>query len=75
MLNIFNSWNDGHQYTLVLLSTRKTISKIFNSREAANAAMYKLIGKYRLSLRKIYDDNHDKTYICNNGVEFHINRV
>lgn len=75
MLNIFNDWNSGHQYTLVLLGAGKTVSKTFNSRDAANTAMYKLMGKHGLSLEKVYDDNHDKTYICNKGAEFHINRV
>lgn len=75
MLNLFGSWESGHQYTLVLIGTGKRISKTFNSRNAANQAMYKLMGKYKLSLEKVYDDKHDKTYICNKGAEFHINRL
>lgn len=74
MLNLFNNYG-GHRYTLVLLGVGKTISKVFYSRTAANEAMYELIGKYNLSLRKVYNDKHDKTYLCTNGAEFHINRV
>ena len=72
MLGLFDTWESGHQYTLVLLGVGKTVSKTFNSRNAANQAMYKLMGKHKLSVEKIYDD---KTYICNRGAEFHINRV
>ena len=69
-----NDWNEGHLYTLVLLGAKKKVSKLFKSRYAANNVMYKLMGKLGLSIEKVYDDKHDKTYICNNGAEFHINR-
>ena len=69
-----NDWNEGHYYTLVLLGAKKKVSKLFKSRYAANNVMYKLMGKLGLSIEKVYDDHHDKTYICNNGAEFHINR-
>jgi hypothetical protein len=75
MLDLFGNWESGHQYTLVLIGAGKTVSKTFNSRNAANQAMYKLMGKHKLSLEKVYDDKHDKTYICNKGAEFHINRL
>ena len=75
MLNIFNGWAIGHRYSLVLLGAGKTVSKTFYTREAANHAMYKLMGKHNLSLEKVYNDIHDKTYICSNGAEFHINRL
>ena len=69
-----NDWNGGHYYTLVLSGAKKKVSKLFKSRDAANNCMYELIGKLGLSIEKVYDDKHDKTYICNNGAEFHINR-
>ena len=69
-----NDWNNGHYYTLVLLGAKKNVSRLFKSRDAANTVMYELMGKLGLSIEKVYDDKHDKTYICNNGAEFHINR-
>ena len=69
-----NDWNEGHYYTLVLLVAKKIVSNLFKSRYAANNVMYELMGKLGLSIEKVYDDRHDKTYICNNGAEFHINR-
>lgn len=75
MLDIFNWTGTQHSYSLVLLGAGKVVSKTFNSRHAANQAMYRLMGKHNLTLKKVYDDNHDKTYICNEGAEFHINRI
>ena len=74
MVDIFN-WTGNHTYSLVLIGTGKTVSKTFSSRYAANQAMYKLMGKHGLTLEKVYNDSHDKTYICNKGAEFHINRI
>lgn len=74
MVDIFN-WIGNHRYSLVLIGTGKTISKTFNSRSDANQAMYKLMGKHNLTLEEVHNDNHDKTYICNKGAEFHINRI
>ena len=71
---MFNLYN-GHQYTMVLIGAGKVVSKTFSTREAANQAMYKLMGKHGLSLEEVYNDRHDKTYICNKGAEFHINRI
>ena len=75
MLNSSNEWGTGYRYTFVLINSGKTVSKIFTSRQAANNEMYDLIGKRNLHLKKVYDDKHDKTYICREGAEFHINRV
>ena len=69
-----NDWNNGHYYTLVLLGAKKNVSRLFKFRDAAITVMYELMGKLGLSIEKVYDDKHDKTYICNNGAEFHINR-
>ena len=74
MVDIY-SWTGNHRYSLVLIGAGKTVSKMFNSRHDANQAMYKLMGKHKLSLEEVHNDNHDKTYICSNGAEFHINRV
>lgn len=48
---------------------------MFSSRQAANEYMYDLCSKFGLHIVKIWDDNHDKTYICDNGVTFYIQRA
>ena len=77
MFDIYNlGYVNGHRYSFVLESNSGILkSKDFSSRNAANREMYKDMGKYGLSLRKVWDDKHDKTYICDNGYEFHINRL
>lgn len=77
MLNYFSGFFPvKHQYSLVLLfDDGKEVSKVFASRDAANETMYEIIGKRGLAVKKIYNDKHEKTYICTNGAEFHINRV
>jgi hypothetical protein len=36
--------------------------------------MYKLCDKHGLQIEEVWNDNHDKTYICNKGVTFYIQR-
>lgn len=75
MMSLFSySGYSGYRYTMCFERAGKLVSKTFNSRNAANDAMYRLIGKYGLKITKIYDDKHSKTYICNDGVKFYINR-
>ena len=50
-------------------------SKVFSTREEANQMMYKIMAKYHLTLQKVFDDHHDKTYVCDNGVRFYIQRA
>ena len=49
--------------------------KRFGSREAANQAMYKYMAKHHITLKEIYDDKHNKTYVCDNGIRFYIQRL
>ena len=49
--------------------------KIYCSRQEANEEMYKIIKKYNLRVLKVYEDNHDKTYVCDNDVVFYIHRA
>ena len=63
-----------HQYTLAATGI-KIGSYIFDSREKARKVMYEIIDKNNLHVIKKYDDKHFKTYICNNGVRFYINRI
>lgn len=70
---LFNSMS-GHYYTFAATGIRVR-EKTFVRRDLANAYMYKIMNKYGLTLETVWDDNHDKTYICNNGVRFYIHRV
>lgn len=63
------------EHTYVLASENKEMkTKYFNSRQAANEAMYSFVGKHHLQLEEVYDDKHCKTYIFTNGTRIHINR-
>lgn len=63
-----------HHYSFAV-SGLKIKSKTFSSRQSANEYMYKLLSKYKLHIRKVYDDKHYKTYICDNDVRFYIHRM
>ena len=63
-----------HQYTLAATGL-KMKSYTFVSRESATNKMYEIMGKNNLHLVEKYDDKHFKTYVCNNGVKFYINRI
>lgn len=67
--------NNCHQYTLASTGLGKNIDKIFFSREEAKRKMYRLCAKHQLQIVEVYDDKHQKTYICNNGVRFYIHRM
>ena len=73
MLSLFGF--GGHHYTLCFERGGKLRTKTFCSRHAANEEMYRLIGKYRLQIAKVYNDSHSKTYICECGSKFFINRA
>lgn len=62
-----------HHYTVAILKDG-LICKQYFSRKAATSYMYDYMSKHRLAMTKVWDDNHDKTYFCTNGYEFHINR-
>lgn len=69
---LFNLNNHSYSFAVTGLKVR---AKNFPSRNAANEQMYKVMSKYGLVLLETYNDNHDKTYVCNNGVKFYIHRV
>lgn len=71
---MFNCWTSSHNYSLAVTGL-KVKSKVFSTREEANQMMYKIMAKYHLTLQKVFDDNHDKTYVCDNGVRFYIQRA
>ena len=67
--------NFGHRYTLASTGLERNIDKIYCSRNEATSKMYSLCNKYGLRVVEVYDDKHEKTYICNNGVRFYIHRM
>ena len=69
-----NYWTNSHSYSLAVTGL-KMKNKVFSTREEANQMMYKIMAKYHLTLQKVFDDNHDKTYVCDNGVRFYIQRA
>ena len=69
MLNI-----NEHLYTLASTGY-KMRSKTFLSRQEARNEMYRIMDKKGMHVIKKYDDNHFKTYICDNNVTFYINRI
>jgi len=63
-----------HQYTFA--SNDDSIKfRVFWSRQDATKHMYKICHKKGLNIDHILDDKHYKTYVCDNGVRFYINRV
>jgi len=68
--------NGGHTYSFVFLRPgKRTVGNTFASRNLANEEMYKMIKKYDLKVSKVYEDHHDKTYICSDGSSFVIDRA
>lgn len=63
-----------HNYSFAC-SGMKVASKEFSTRDSATKYMYKICSKYNLVVRKVYRDNHDITYVCDNGIKFYIQRV
>ena len=70
---LFDLFTRGYTVSVVGLSGRH--NKVFNNRNDANAYMYKLCGKFNLVINEIWNDKHEKTYHCSNGVTFYIHRA
>lgn len=71
---MFGIPNWRHMYSFAATGL-KMRTKYYVSRELAKDEMYKVMAKHGLAIRKVYDDNHYKTYVCNDGVRFYINRA
>ena len=72
---MFGYVNQGeHRYSLAATGV-KFKDQEFTSRQVAEKAMYKFIDKHYLKVNQIYNDKHDKTYICDNGIRFYISRI
>lgn len=63
-----------HGYTLAA-SGVKFHDRVFSSRQEANACMYKALRRRGLTVRKVWHDHHDVTYVCDNNVAFYVQRV
>lgn len=71
----YDFYTPAHSYSLATSGLgKKNVSRNFSSRSAANEYMYKLCAKHGLTIIETWDDNHDKTYVCSNGVKFYIQR-
>lgn len=68
---------NGHYYSLALVAygVEKDIDTLYSSRQAAEKQMHKLMKRYGVRLLEEYDDNHDKTYVCDRNVRFFITRA
>lgn len=64
-----------HRYSFACEGLNHVRSREFPTREAANDLMYALCSKHGLNIVKVWDDHHDKTYCCDNGVKFFISRM
>lgn len=65
-----------NKYLYTLASTGLDTNKVltFITRNEAMDYMYKLCRRYDLVIEEIWNDNHDRTYNCNDGVSFYIQR-
>jgi hypothetical protein len=68
------SVNLSHYYTFAVTGIKER-ELDFQTRQKANEHMYKIMKKHGLSIVKVYNDKHYKTYVCNNEVRFYIQRV
>lgn len=64
-----------NNYSLAVVGLNSKYNRGFVTRDAANNYMYKLCQKFGLKIEEIYNDKHDKTYRCNQGVTFYIQRA
>lgn len=62
-----------HSYSLAATGI-KFKAKSYGSRESAKRDMYDFMDSHGLHIIDKYNDGHFKTYVCNDGVKFHINR-
>ncbi len=64
-----------YKYCLASTGLKRNREYIFGSRDKAVKKMYKVIEREGLRVKVIHEDNHDKTYYCDNGVSFYIGRA
>ncbi len=71
---LMNAYDRQHMYTLAATGI-KFRGGTFLSRQAAEDVMYDYIDKHGLHVEEVWDDKHFKTYCCNNGIKFYVNRI
>ena len=71
---MFSLINGSHSYSFAATGISSIRSRSFVSRDAATRHMYAVMKKYNLQIKEIWNDNHHKTYLCNNGIRFYIQR-
>ncbi len=64
-----------HRYSFACYGLSHVKSRDFPSRKAAEGHMHKICAKNGLRVEDVWDDHHDKTYCCDNGVKFYICRM
>ena len=64
-----------HAYTFACQGLSKVKSKLFVSRQDANNYMYKICSKYGVTIKEVWHDHHDITFVGTNGVKFFIHRI
>ena len=70
----YNNTNE-HTYSLAVIGLSKNYDRLFSSRQAANDYMYSICQKKGIQIKTVWDDHHDKTYICDNGITYYIQRA
>lgn len=63
-----------HSYTVAATGI-KFKGMTFSSRQMAEEYMYRFIDKKGIKINEIWDDKHFKTYCCEDGIKFYINRM
>ena len=73
-INSFASNFSNHRYSLAATGIHFK-EKEFGSRQVAEKEMYDFVGKKGLRIVEVWAAHHYKTYRCNDGVRFYINRI
>lgn len=64
----------SHRYYVFATGT-KFKARYFETREAANEAMYEYCARHNINVECREYDKHERVYTNHNGVRFYINRV
>lgn len=71
MFGIFSPiFSGSHYYTFSCTGLKRVKNKTF-----AKQYMYEICGKNGLQIKEIWEDHHEITYSCTDGVKFFIHRA
>lgn len=63
-------------YTMVQVVNNRTVcSRTYGTLEDAKQKAYRIMQKQGLKIKQSYNNFQSNSYICQNNVEFHINRA